>query len=863
LQEALAEETEPLVSLTHLLHLCRDEHQALWEHVGDAVSFTPLGPALEYLDACLPAPGAESSLDLRVRARLAAAFNTGGEVPAAVVAHALAQRIDARYGHSFSGSFQRRSPYQPSVGDPIPLDSLDLRRVVDMSFTSPPWRLANRLDETRRIRLAGEWAVQFRVVFDFSVAAALTGLITDDTVIATCHPNDRLDELDLTHVKEGRTFPIGPMDLARQREEIQHLIGMAVGAGASIVLLPELCLTEDLALDLEHWVRRPDGPRLLVAGSFHHEDDHGLELGAPRRRNTAMTWLRGHDGPLVHDKHSPADQPVVEDIQPQGWPELRIHVSDDGCHLVTAICRDLLNPQAVHALAEVGANLVLVPAMSETLMAFGGPVAQLVAATQALVAVANNPGNWTRDDGLASSRPGRALFGHPGLGQQTRLVKPLRSSPGIALLHVSSGQIEWLPSDAREDRASSATDFGLSLPDWRREVRVQLHGRGPLEYENPGQVTLRQAAVLVLLSDGPEGLEVLLTERAEDLDDYPGQLVFPGGAAESDDNGPVATAIREAEEEVGLDAASIEVLGVLPALAAAGSGFLVHPVLAWSHRPRFTRSVNFAEVNALLTVPLSRLAAPGRGVEGAAGLPAAGADVYNLGQLTGDVADLVIATLARAAPAPLDPGAAVHVAGHVPSVDTAKDPIAWLADTRQHDEAGWTAEGLAWAAAPGQDRRDGIPPRSYPRQVAPRSPAMLPGRDFARGHGWGTGDDADPGGSVLAVLLTDGDRMTDWLQAGRALQHVLLRATCDWVFASFATQPLELPDIRDALRQACPGLGFPQMLFRLGGAGSSAQTPRRAVSDVITAGKVPPRSRTFALDGRWFEWSAVGPWRWA
>ncbi len=177
------------------------------------------------------------------------------------------------------------------------------------------------------------------------------------------------------HVKEGRTFAIGPLDPVRQREEIHHLIGMAVASGASIVLLPELCLTEDLAVDLEQWVPLSGGPRLLMAGTFHHEDDHGLESGVPRRRNTALTWLWGHNGPLVHDKHSPADRPVVEDIQPLGWPELRVYVSSDECHLVTAICLDLLNPQAVHAVAEVGANLVLVPAMSETLMAFGGPVA--------------------------------------------------------------------------------------------------------------------------------------------------------------------------------------------------------------------------------------------------------------------------------------------------------------------------------------------------------------------------------------------------------------------------------------------------------------------------------------------------------
>ena len=508
LEAALAEQSEPLVSVTHLLHLCRDEHPALWEHVGDAACVLSVAPGLAALRACLPAPGAESLISARVRAQLAASFRTDGGAPPVVVAHALAQLIDERYGPSFRGSFLRRSPYQPRVGDPIPLDSLDLRRVADMSFTAPPWRLANRLDETRNVRLAGEWAGQFRVVFDFSVAASLAGLIAANTVIATCHPNDRLAELDLTHVKEGRTFPIGPVDAAHQREEIQHLIGLATDAGASIVLLPELCLTQELAVDLEQWVRRPGGPRLLVAGSFHHEDDHGPEPGTTRRRNTAMTRLRGHAGPLVHDKHSPADRPVTEDIQPQGWPELRVYVSADGYHFVTAICRDLLNPHAVHALTEVGANLVLVPAMSETLMAFGGPVAQLVAATQALVAVANNPGDWTGAEGITGSHPGRALFGHPGLGQQTRLVKPLNSSPGVALLRVSSGHIEWLPTDAPVGQSRHRSRAPLAScgppPDWWPEV-IARHGSGALDYKHHEPVTLRQAAVLVLLTNGPEG----------------------------------------------------------------------------------------------------------------------------------------------------------------------------------------------------------------------------------------------------------------------------------------------------------------------------------------------------------------------
>ncbi len=178
-------------------------------------------------------------------------------------------------------------------------------------------------------------------------------------------------------------------------------------------------------------------------------------------------------------------------------------------------------------------------------------------------------------------------------------------------------------------------------------------------------------------------------------------------------------------------------------------------------------------------------------------------------------------------------GARLAVISQGPTVE-ALLRLAWLADARQHDGNGRSAEVLAWAAEPGSHRRDGVHRRAYPDQAAVSAPGALPGRDFAGGRGWGTGDPADAGGSVLAVLLTDGDRTADWLTAGRALQYVLLRATCEWVFASFATQPLELPDVRQALQQACPGTGNPQMLFRLGCSGTSAQTPRRPVPAVLT-----------------------------
>lgn len=607
-RDAVGSETEPLVTLTHLLRLCRDEHPTLWERMNDRDCRNHVDCLRADLAAVLPAPGTESTLSSDLRRALVAALAPVGDVPPVVVARALAELLDAAFAHTFSASFARRSPYQPRVGDPVPLDRPDLRRVTDLPATSPPWRLANRLDETRRVRLAGEWAAQFRVVFDYCLADVLAGLVDRDTVVATCHPNRSVEEFDLPKDGAGRSFPIRPHDPDRQQAAIDRLVAAAVGAGASIVVLPELSVTEPMARSLERWVRRPDGPRVLVTGSFHAEttDDEGSP-GVTRRRNRALTWVRGSDRPLVHDKHSPADRPVREDIAPQGWPEVRIYVTADGWHLVMAVCRDLLNPQAVHALNEAGANLVLVPAMSETLMAFGGPVAQLVGSEQALVAVANNPAEWSDDDTVV--RATRALFGHPGFAQQTRPVSTADAAPGVALLHVASGTVTWSVDDpAGTDQAKPCAGGGreaAELPPWAEQLARRTRRWADETPASTGTVTLRTAAVLVLLSDGPSGPTVLLTERVRDLADYPEQLVFPGGAADPEDDGPVSTALREAREEVGLTPGDALVIGRLPAVALPDSGFLVTPVLAWSPSGQAPDRWNAAEVRRVLRVPLS------------------------------------------------------------------------------------------------------------------------------------------------------------------------------------------------------------------------------------------------------------------
>jgi 8-oxo-dGTP pyrophosphatase MutT (NUDIX family) len=120
----------------------------------------------------------------------------------------------------------------------------------------------------------------------------------------------------------------------------------------------------------------------------------------------------------------------------------------------------------------------------------------------------------------------------------------------------------------------------------------------------------RESAVLVLFGEGASGPDVLLIERSRDLPHHAGQAAFPGGLAEPDDDGPAATALREAVEETGLDPAGVEVLLVLPRLWVPPSGFVVVPVLAWWRAPSAVRAVDPAEVAAVARVPISALVDP-------------------------------------------------------------------------------------------------------------------------------------------------------------------------------------------------------------------------------------------------------------
>lgn len=135
-------------------------------------------------------------------------------------------------------------------------------------------------------------------------------------------------------------------------------------------------------------------------------------------------------------------------------------------------------------------------------------------------------------------------------------------------------------------------------PHWQPEVRKEARfaDRAPA-----------QAAVLVALVQRDE-LTVLLTQRTQHLSTHSGQVAFPGGKQDPEDRDAVATALREAHEEVGLDARQVEVLGSLP-IYETGTAFIVTPVVALI-QPDTAFKPNPYEVADVFEVPLRFLLDP-------------------------------------------------------------------------------------------------------------------------------------------------------------------------------------------------------------------------------------------------------------
>jgi len=161
---------------------------------------------------------------------------------------------------------------------------------------------------------------------------------------------------------------------------------------------------------------------------------------------------------------------------------------------------------------------------------------------------------------------------------------PVDAIGGEPALEAARLQADWLRSRF------------ANPPAWRPEPADEVFVKRPV---------LTAASVLIPLVQRPEGLTMLLTQRTAHLTDHAGQISFPGGRAEDYDSSAIDTALRETEEEIGLDRRHIEVIGRLPEYVT-GTGYRVTPVVALV-TPPFDMKPDANEVEEIFEVPLAFL----------------------------------------------------------------------------------------------------------------------------------------------------------------------------------------------------------------------------------------------------------------
>jgi 8-oxo-dGTP pyrophosphatase MutT (NUDIX family) len=151
--------------------------------------------------------------------------------------------------------------------------------------------------------------------------------------------------------------------------------------------------------------------------------------------------------------------------------------------------------------------------------------------------------------------------------------------------------------------------FPLSGPVLREALRASLAAR---ERNAVTGVSAQPSAVLLALFESEDDVYMWLVKRPETMRRHRGQVAFPGGKMDPEDRDLVETALREAEEEIGLGRERVEVLGALDDLVT-GTGFIITPQVAWLAAP-FEPTPNPTEVSRVFRAPLRTFTTRAAGV---------------------------------------------------------------------------------------------------------------------------------------------------------------------------------------------------------------------------------------------------------
>lgn len=154
---------------------------------------------------------------------------------------------------------------------------------------------------------------------------------------------------------------------------------------------------------------------------------------------------------------------------------------------------------------------------------------------------------------------------------------------------------------------SISNDVILTL---RRRFEPIQHAESMIDAQQKQYPSARYAAVLITLFDKDEETYISFIRRASTLRSHSGEIAFPGGASDISDVSPIVTALREAQEEIGLISSRVQVLGIMPSVFTVVSNFLITPVVAFLPEGPGPLQLQESEVSEIIFLPLKDLANP-------------------------------------------------------------------------------------------------------------------------------------------------------------------------------------------------------------------------------------------------------------
>jgi predicted amidohydrolase len=391
--EAISAGGDILALARGLLLVCRDEVDELVRADNDQRTWRARDRLRRRADAAFAAIDDEE-IDPRERAGLAdLAREAADDLPPVMIARTLAESLDAVLGSRLLPMFLGRT-HKLKPDDPIPTPHPDWRRLTP-SPSSDPWALDGRLDALPHLRLAGAWAREVEVTLDgdWRTWHALPQLQAGDR-LACAVPNETLAEFHIGRgTVEGRPvfFDVRPAGgEAEQTARCLELLELAAAHDCRVVVFPELSVPRATVDAMGKWLGAQDRVELVVAGSRHrkarrggwHNESQILFAGwRERRHHRKFRAFSFHDSDgearVKRAEHLAAAPARVRAFLSPSWT------------LVVLVCKDLVVEPVPRLLAELRANLVLVPALTFKMDAFRTAAADVATWAQGVALVAN------------------------------------------------------------------------------------------------------------------------------------------------------------------------------------------------------------------------------------------------------------------------------------------------------------------------------------------------------------------------------------------------------------------------------------------------------------------------------------------